>query len=404
MTPEFGLIALLGLIFAYALIGKRLENSVITAPMIFLVGGYLCAKSGLIHYEEADEMLNIIAEVALVVLLFADAAMINPRGLLREAAKPARMLLVGLPIMIGLGWVVGMVFLPGWPVWEMALLAALLAPTDAALGQSVVTNPRVPETMRRSLIAESGLNDGFALPFVIFFACIAAGETPHEIPTSWSVFVGEQLGFGVLAGVLTGGIGGWLLLRAERHGLSSPYLGGLAVLALAGLAYLLAHEIHGNGFIAAFTGGLIFGEIMHNRRRFLFEFIETEGQLLSIVAFFSIGALLLPGTLAALTPAIILLVLSSIFVLRPVAIWVSLMGSKTSPTERLFYGWFGPRGLATALFALLVLGNFHGIEQREGLLAAAAFAVIASTFLHGATAAPISRRFPPAKASQTPAE
>lgn len=393
MTPELGLIVFLGLLLGFALVGRRLADSVLTAPMIFLAGGYICAVTGLIGSQRADHSLQLLAEVALVVLLFADAAMIDPRALLKGAGKPARMLLIGLPVVIAMGFLVGVVLLPGWPLWEIALLAALLAPTDAALGQAVITNPRIPERMRQALSAESGLNDGLALPFVVFFGCFAVGGIHDQVPTSWWIFVGQQIGFGVLAGLAVGWAGAWLLRLAQAKGLSSESLGGLAVLALAGLAYLLAHELHGNGFIAAFVAGLMFGEVLRGRGNFVFEFIETEGQLLSVFAFFAIGALLLPVGFAHVTPALAVFVGLSLFVLRPAAIWLSLAGTGTPARERIFYGWFGPRGLATALFALLVLESFENLQMRDGILATAALAVTASALLHGATAGPAGRLY-----------
>lgn len=393
MSAEMGLIALLCLLFGYALIGRRLASTIITAPMIFLLGGYLAFQAGIVETEGAAHSLHLLAEVALVVLLFADAAMIDPKALIRGAAKPARMLLIGLPLMVLFGFLAGEVLLPGWPIWEVALLAALLAPTDAALGQAVVTNPAIPEPMRRTLSAESGLNDGLALPFVVFFGCLAVGGVHDEVQVSWAHFVGQQIGYGALAGIGIGAVGGWLLRQSQNLHFTNDALGGIAVLTLSGLAYLLAHELHGNGFIAAFTAGLTFGQFLRRRSGFVFEFIETEGQLLMLLAFFAIGALLLPMGLSFATPALVVLVGLSLFVLRPAAIWISLMGSGAPTVERAFFGWFGPRGLATALFALLALGAFEGLHMREEILATAAIAVMASAVLHGASAAPAGRWF-----------
>ncbi|MEM1360377.1 MAG: cation:proton antiporter [Pseudomonadota bacterium] len=393
MSAELGLIALLSLLFGYALIGHRLSSTMITAPMIFLLGGYWAYLAGIVDTEGAEHNLSLLAEVALIVLLFADAAMINPKALIRGAAKPARMLLIGLPLMVLFGFLAGELLLPGWPIWEIALLAALLAPTDAALGQAVITNPAIPEPMRRTLSAESGLNDGLALPFVVFFGCLAVGGVHDEVQVGWGQFVGQQVGFGVLAGLCVGAVGGWLLRQAQNFHYTNNALGGIAVLTLSGLAYLFAHELHGNGFIAAFIAGLTFGQVLRNRSGFVFEFIETEGQLLMLLAFFAIGALLIPIGLSFATPALIALVALSLFVLRPAAIWISLMGSGASRVERAFFGWFGPRGLATALFALLALGAFEGLRMREEILAAAAVAVMASAVLHGASAAPAGRWF-----------
>ena len=393
MTSEIGLLAAVCLFFAYALIGKRLSASIVTAPMLFLLAGYGFHELGVLDLSGSETVLHLLAEISLVVLLFADASMIDPRRLLKGAAKPARMLVIGLPLVIFFGTVVGWLLLPGWPFWEVGLLAAILAPTDAALGQAVVTNPNVPEDMRRTLAAESGLNDGLALPFVLFFACLAVGGVHDEVQVGWAVFVGQQVGFGALAGVLVGLLGGWLLLRALDFGLASDETGGVAVLALAGLSYLAADLMGGNGFLAAFVGGLAFGQAMKGRHRFVFEFIETEGQILIVLSFFAAGILLLPEGLHHASLGLILLIVLSLFLIRPVAVWISLIGTGAPVSEKVFYGWFGPRGLATALFALLVLESFDGLIRHDELLAAAAVAVLLSAVLHGVTAAPSAAWF-----------
>lgn len=393
LTGAAGLLAVFVLVFGYALIGHRLATGMLTAPMLFLAAGLGFDAVGLAEVEGGEATLHVLAEVALVVLLFADAASMDPRALRRQAGRPARLLLLGLPAMIAFGFLAGLVLLPDWPLWELALLAAILAPTDAALGQSVVTNPNVPPHIRQTLAAESGLNDGLALPFVLFFGCFAVGGVHDEVPTSWWIFVGEQVGFGLLVGLVIGWGGAELLRRAQARGLTSERYGGIAVLALAGGAFLLAETVHGNGFLAAFLAGLTFGERLRGDDTFALEFIETEGEILMILSFFAIGALILPVGLAGATPALVAVVLLSLCVLRPAAIWLALAGTRTPPPERLFYGWFGPRGLATALFALLVLDAFDGLRMHEEILTVAALAVLASAVLHGATAAPVARRF-----------
>lgn len=395
MESETGLIALGGLIFAYALVGKSLAKSIVTAPVLFLAAGFALNAAGIISLDHGEEGLHILAEVSLVVLLFADAAVIDVRALARGATKPARMLFLGLPIMVALGFLAGLLLLWGWPLWEIALIAAILAPTDAALSQAIIANTAVPEHIRRTLSAESGLNDGLALPFVVFFGCFAVGGIHDAQQLSWWVFVGEQIGFGILVGLAVGLAGGFVLRAAQSSGLSSASFGGIAVLALAGLAYLLSTAVHGNGFLATFVAGMAFGTLMQGRGEFVFEFMETEGQLLTVLSFFVIGAVLLPEGLPHVTPAMVILVLLSLFVLRPVAIAASLIGTGTSRLETFVYGWFGPRGLATALFALVVLQTFDGLKMNTEILAISSFAVLASAILHGATAAPAGRLFRP---------
>ena len=227
----------------------------------------------------------------------------------------------------------------------------------------------------------------------MFFGCFAVGGVHNEVQVPWWVFVGQQVGLGALIGGVIGYAGGWLLRLAQDRSLTSDRFGGIAVLALAGIAYLAAQGGHGNGFLAAFVAGLAFGQVLRGRSRFVFEFIETEGQILTVLSFFVIGAVLLPEGLPHVTWPMVALVLTSLFVLRPIAIWLSLAGARIGTKEKLFFGWFGPRGLATALFALLVLDAFDLLKMRDEILAVAAIAVLLSAVLHGLTAAPAAKLF-----------
>jgi NhaP-type Na+/H+ or K+/H+ antiporter len=182
-------------------------------------------------------------------------------------------------------------------------------------------------------------------------------------------------------------LGANLMLLAHKKGLTSDLFEGVAALSLAAMAFLFAGEIGGNGFIAAFIGGLTFGNIVKGRCRFLFEFTESEGQLLMWGAFFLLGLALLPEAIAHLTPTILGLILVSLFLVRPAAIWISLIGSGATPATKLFFGWFGPRGLATALFALLIVPQI-GHPYAEPILAIAINAVWISALLHGVSAMP----------------
>lgn len=160
-------------IFAYALVARRLADGIVTGPMFFLGFGLALNGFGLARISDAEPVLHVLAEVTLVVVLFADAAIIDVRALRWRLVWPGRMLLAGLPMTILAGIGAGMLLLPDWPFWEAALLAAILAPTDAALGQAVVTNPALPEPVREALSAESGVNDGLALRAVLMFGCLA---------------------------------------------------------------------------------------------------------------------------------------------------------------------------------------------------------------------------------------
>jgi len=374
---------------AFTLVANRLRTTIVTAPMVFLTLGLALSMTGLLPQKEAVHGLHLVAEIALLILLFVDAAQIDLSALRKQHVWPVRMLFLGLPAAIVLGTLAAFPFLPGWPLVAVALVASILAPTDAALGQAVVTNPIVPDRVRRALTVESGLNDGLALPAILLFASLAANAMDGT-QTNWTVFVIKQLGLGPLVGIVIGIVGGKLVLLADKQGLTSNTFEGIGVLALAGSAYLGATQVGGNGFIAAFVGGLCFGNVVKGHCKFIYEFTESEGQMLTWAAFFLIGLALIPEALLHLTPSILAIILISLFVVRPLAIWISLSGTDASPVTRIFFGWFGPRGLATALFALLILPKITD-QLAAPVLAIAINAVWISALLHGLSAMPAAR-------------
>ncbi|MEP5759017.1 MAG: cation:proton antiporter [Litoreibacter sp.] len=384
-----GFLALCVLAASFSLVAHRMSSTIVTAPMIFIFFGALLSVVGGISPETSETLLHPVAEVALVVLLFLDAAQTDLAALRKRSVWPRRMLLIGLPASIGLGVLAGWLVFPTWSIAVVALAAAILAPTDAALGQAVVTNEAVPIRPRRALTVESGLNDGLALPIILLFAALAAA-TEAQDGVEWLIFGAKQLLFGPLVGGIVGAMGGWLFLRAKAAGTTAEAYEGIGALALAGMAYLSAIQIGGNGFISAFIAGLAFGSIVKGACEFVYEFTESEGQLLSWAAFFLLGTALVPDAIAHLTLPMFGFILLSLFVIRPLAIWISLIGTDARPLTRLFFGWFGPRGLATALFALLVMEQLpHSVG--EDIIHLAINAVWISAILHGVTAAPGAR-------------
>ncbi len=385
----YGLLSVAVFALCFSMIARRLTATVLTAPMLFIGFGYLMSGMDILPDRQAEAMLHVVAEVALILLLFLDAAQIDFRALQRQHVWPVRMLALGLPLAIAIGTLAAWPFLPGWPLVAVILVAAVLAPTDAALGQTVVSNPIVPERARRALTVESGLNDGLALPIILLLASMTAmmADTNNSV---WIWFGVKQLVLGPAVGAAAGLVGGALLLRAKAYELTSETYEGIGAIALAGAAYLGAVAIGGNGFIAAFVAGLAFGNVVQGKCKFIYEFTESEGQLLSWGAFLLIGLVLVPDAVAKLTPEILTVILLSLFVVRPLAIWLSLHGTDASPSTRLFFGWFGPRGLATALFALLVVKQIdHTLGEQ--VLTLAVNAVWISALLHGLSALPGSK-------------
>jgi NhaP-type Na+/H+ or K+/H+ antiporter len=383
---EIGIVLILFCVSGYTMLAKSLSNTVITAPMLFIVVGLILSQSGMLEVHDSEQVLYLIAEIALIILLFLDASRIDLRQLKKENVWPIRMLLIGLPLSIILGTLAGYMFFPHWPLAMIALVAAVLAPTDAARGEAVVSNKAVPENERQTLTVESGLNDGLALPIILFLASLLAmSNAPQGDNLDWLMFGASQVIMGIAVGIFMGWSSGRLFLFGESRELISHVFQGIGVLALTGTSYLMATILGGNGFIAAFVSGLAFGNIVKGQCRFIYEFAESEGQILVWAAFIIIGLGLLPDALEQLTLPVVAYILVSLFFVRPLAIYIALIGTKATPITRLFLGWFGPRGLATALFALIVSQKILG-DYGNAVLVIAINAVWMSVLLHGFTA------------------
>jgi len=384
-------------ILAFAALSRRLEDSPLTMPMLFTTFGFLIGQDGanLVPAESERAVVHGIAEFTLILVLFSDASRIDLGALKKGAGIPARLLLIGMPLTILLGTLVAHWVSPDRS-WALALLvAAILTPTDAALGQAVVENPSVPLRLRQGIDVESGLNDGLALPVVMVAALAATGgaiEGAAEAPESLFRFALLQVILGPLAGIFIG----WLAARgldfANDHKLATLSYQGIYFLATAVLCYLTAEAIGGNGFIAAFVGGLTFGNTLRCSHDFISEFMESEGQLLTLLTFLIFGAVLAPQGLAHLTWKTILLSLAFLTVVRILPVWLSLWGTDLSPWEKFFLGWSGPRGLASILFALLIVEGYQ-VPKAEEVLACVVLTVLLSIFLHGITAEPLAASF-----------
>lgn len=373
----------------FCLFGRRLAGTILTAPMVFIAMGFAFASMGGLGDLDIEHSLHTVAEIALVLLLFLDAGKTDLASLRSRRQWPTRMLLIGLPLSVLLGTVIITPLVPDWPLAAAALVAAILSPTDAALGQAVISNPEVPERPRQSLTVESGLNDGLALPVILMLASLAAGIETQETGY-WLRFAAAQVILGPLVGVTLGWLGARALVWSMINKTSAPAFEGIATVALAAACYVLADLVGGNGFIAAFSGGLAFGQVTKGRSEFLFEFTEGDGQMLAWAAFFLIGLGLMPDAIQYMNWPMLAVILASLFIVRPLAIWVSLIGTDADTKTRLFFGWFGPRGLATALFALLVVPEIDEM-QAVPILHLAVNAVWISALLHGITAAPGAR-------------
>ncbi|MGI9232988.1 MAG: cation:proton antiporter [Woeseiaceae bacterium] len=383
-----------GGLLVYSLVSGRLQGTVVTAPLVFILFGFAVGEGGLgvAAVDPGHSAIHFIAEITLILVLFSDAARIDLASVRRDHNLPSRMLVVGLPLTIIIGTVVASYLFPGFSVWEAALLAALLAPTDAALGQSVISETAVPVRIRQAINIESGLNDGIALPVVFLIA--ALGGTAHLAmpPMEWLRFGLLQVTLGPLAGVAIGYVGARAIDAAIERGWAGSTYQGIGILSLAVCTYVSAELIGGNGFIAAFVGGMVFGNSIRHPCSFLFEFMETEGQLLMLITFLVFGAALLPEGFALLSLSNVLYAILSLTLVRMIPIAISLLGSGVSIPTQLFLGWFGPRGLASILFVLLILEKSE-FPHRDQLLAITVITVALSALLHGVSAAPLAKLF-----------
>lgn len=376
-------------ILTYVLFSRRLANNSITLPMVFTLFGW--AISGLLPLSIGHNVMHTLAEITLILVLFSDAAQVNLRLLLKDYTLPLRMLLIGMPLTILLGAAVAAWVSPAAPLALSFLLATILTPTDAALGQAVVSSPKVPVRIRQAINVESGLNDGIALPVVMICAILtsaAFGITGKQPPDNLWLFTLLQVTLGPLAGVGVGYAGAKLLDWASARKNMSMTLEGIAFLSLAAAAYLLAEVVGGNGFIATFIAGLLFGSTLKAHSESLFEFMETEGQLLTMITFLIFGAVMVPLGLEHANWKTIVLAGLYLTVVRMLPIFLSLTGTDLKAPDKLLLGWFGPRGLASILFALLILDRFQ-IPGGEEFLACIVLTVMMSIFAHGLSATPL---------------
>ncbi|MFV2196633.1 cation:proton antiporter [Nocardiopsis sp. LOL_012] len=399
------LIVFAGLLVGYALVSGLTRGTSLTAPMVFTAGGLAIAAAshGQAWAEMTGAAVRALAEAALALVLFTDAARIDLRALRREYHLPLRLLAVGMPVGIVLGTVVGYGLLPGFGLVEAALLAAVLAPTDAALGAAMISDRRLPVRVRQSLNVESGLNDGIALPAVMVLAALAAAEEGTSgSALSWAGFTAQQIGIGVAVGAALGGLGGWALTRADARGWISATHRPLFPIGVTVLSYLGADAASGSGFLSVFVAGLVFGASARGHRDLVHRFAEREGELLTMLTFTVFGAVVIGPVLGRADGWSVLYAVLALAVVRPAAVAVATVGARLRLETVCFLGWFGPRGLASIVFALLVVEE-SGVAAADRIMLVGGVTVLISVYAHGVTAAPWSRGFAGRAARYDPA-
>ena len=379
------LVIFICLLFLFSLVSGRLEKTVVTAPIIFTLAGIVVFPAiGTIESQLDTKAFLNLAEIGLVLLLFTDASRTDLKVLSDFRALPIRLLSSGMLLTILLGALAAKLVFPQLSPWEAGILGAILAPTDAGLGQIIVNSPLVPERVRQALNVEAGLNDGLSVPFMLFFIAMAAAG---EGEPSFALFLGQQLGLGVAVGMGIGLAGGWLLGRAERAGWIAESFLQLAVVALPAFCFIISEHVGASMFIAAFVAGLCVKLGFKEAGRHSTEFTEEWGQILNLSVFFLFG--LIVGRdygffgIAAFVYAVL-----SLTVVRMLPVAVSLVGSGLDKYTVAFMGWFGPRGLASIVLGLVYLEQEKHLPGEQITRLAVMATVLLSIFAHGFSALP----------------
>ena len=381
-------------ILLWAALSRPLATAPLTPTLVFVFVGLVVGPAGLAvaGFTLQDTTVHLLVELTLMLVLFTDAARIRLDVLSHEASLASRLLLLGLPLTVVTGTVLARWLFPGWSWAECALLGAILAPTDPALAQAVVLRTDVPGRVRDALNVESGLNDGLCLPLVVVFASLAGAMSGRLEPaTSWALFAAAQLLLGPAAGLVIGFAGARTVERAVEANHVTGDFRRLSTVGLALLAFAGAGLIGGNGFLAAFVAGLTVARAAPALRTSIRTFGASEGELLALLTFMVFGAALLPQALARANATTIAYALGSLTLVRMLPVAVALAGTGLRPATILFLGWFGPRGIASVLFGLLVLPQ---AEHLPPALVATVFLTVAlSIVAHGMTAGPLSRQY-----------
>ncbi|TKK76208.1 sodium:proton antiporter [Kribbella jiaozuonensis] len=395
----FAVLALL--VLAWAVTSDLLARANITGPLVFTAAGFVLGNPdwGPLKVHVEAPSVHLLAELTLAMLLFSDASRVNLSGLKRDINLPVRLLGIGLPLSVIIGSLLAAWLFDDF-TWALAgFVGATLAPTDAALSAQVVNDQRIPMRLRRALNVESGLNDGIVTPIVTFTLAVAAGQlgTAQEGDASTDgsgALLELAIGLGV--GVVVGLGSGRLLTYGSRRDWVSTGAGRLGTFAGALSSFALAVALSGNGFIAAFVAGIAFRAGLDEDvidADNVIELPELVGEILAFAVWFLFGAALVPFFVHNFDVPLLAYAVLSLTAVRMVPVALALLGKGLDSQTVLFVGWFGPRGLASVVFALLAIEELGENEVVERAVAAVALTVLLSVVLHGISAGPLGRRY-----------
>ena len=389
----WALATIAALLLAFAVASRRLEGLNVSGAMFFTTAGLLAGPVlGWLDLDLHGEEVKLLAEITLTLVLFADASRISFKALRHEFAVPLRLLGIGLPLTIVAGGLLGAAVLPGVSLAEAFVLAIVLACTDAALGQAVVSDERVPSRIRQGLNVESGLNDGLCVP--LFFIAIAFAETDAGETSGGSAaqLVFEQIGYGLVGGVVAGALGGLALRYAVRRQSIEPHWRQILSVASAFLAAGIASGLGGSIFIAAFAGGSVFGVLRGDTPEDVGYLVDEGGEVFDAVTFIVFGAVILGTALDDITWQMVLYALLSLTVVRMLPVALAMLGTGARGPTVAFVGWFGPRGLASIVFAVILLDDTT-LPHLQTMLLTITVTIGVSVYAHGLTARPLTERY-----------
>ncbi len=378
--------------FLYSVFAKGIERTWVSGPIVFTAFGLLLGPLGadILTLNVSNEALRTIAEMTLALVLFSDAASAN-LGVLKSSLRlPERMLAIGLPLTILLGFVVGILIFDEFTLYELAILATMLAATDAALGKPVITNKTVPARIREGLNMESGLNDGICVPILFIFIALAVHTKGDAGGMSYALhLVIEEIGIGLAVGLCLAALAGWVLTLSAKHDWLSEIWMQITVFALAVACFAGAQSMGGSGFIAAFVGGLLFGKITKHHKHYLLRATEGTGNAFALLTWAVFGSAIIGKVIGDLSWQIVLYSVLSLTLVRMLPIFISLAGTGERVESKLFLGWFGPRGLASIVFTIIVLNE--NLAGGKILGTVVVCTICLSIVVHGVTAIPLSK-------------
>lgn len=380
------------IVVVFAVFAAWLGRFSVTMPMYLVLVGAAVGPDALgwLDIPTTAAGSELVLEFTLAMILFADASTIDLNAVRSDAGLPTRLLAIGLPLTVLLGAGTAYLLFPDEKLGFALLMGAILAPTDAALGLPIFTNPKVPARIRQALNVESGLNDGLATPLVTLFLAMAV-EEQHAEPGAWFLSALSEIGLAVVVGVAGGLLGGWLFLTAVRNAWTTPVGQRVGNLGLALGIYWASVSVDGNGFVAAFVGGLVFGAATRYELHEATDFTEECGAVLSTLVWTIFGTSIAVQLVKSFDARAFIFAILALTVVRMIPVAISMIGSGLRTDTVLLMGWLGPRGLASVVFMLISVEALHESNKAVDLLVAmAGWAILLSVILHAVTASPLA--------------